>query len=207
MSATIFQQFLEQLKARDSAKADGFDLSWYDQMSPTELEEAERLLLEQARTGDMSPLPSLAKLATPEAVAFLKQTLHEHKYYPESGLDYDLSKYLWDIAKDEKYLEVFDTFSLKNKTAKTTYFSYLADLPDTTKRVEQLMSFVKDDFEDSGFHAAREILKMLGLVRKDDSNLKEYWPLLNALRSTELGKRRKTQKVLSGLIESRSGIF
>ena len=200
MNSIVFQQFLEQLKAKDSAKAQGFDLGWYDRMSPAELQEAERLLLEQARTGDGSPIPSLAKLATPEAVAFLEQTLQEHKYYPESGLDYDLSKYLWDITKDEKYLKVFDAFSLKNETAKTSYLKYLADLPDTTKRINQLILFVKDDFEDSAVRAGLEILKMLGLVKKDETDRGKYMPLLLSLRSNDADERHKAQKELNKII-------
>ncbi|UOQ55546.1 hypothetical protein [Hymenobacter cellulosivorans] len=201
MSSSAFQQFLAQLQAKDYAKAQGFDLGWYDHMSPQELQQAEHLLLAQARTGDMSPLPSLAKLATPAAVAFLEQTLQEKKYYPESGLDYDLAKYLWDITHDERYLETFEKFSLKNKTAKTRFIKYLADLPDSAKRINQLLEFIKDDYQDSAVRATIEILKLLGLIKPDESNSEQYRGLFNMIRGERQDERNKGQKELMALIE------
>lgn len=201
MSAAIFQQFLDQIEAKDYAKAQGFDLSWYDQMSQNELEEAERLLLEQARTGDMSPIPSLAKLATPAAINFLKQTFEEKKYDSKSLLNYELAKYLWENTSDIKYLKVFDEYELKSKTDKLLLIKLLSGLPDIDKRIKQLLDFVKNDtYSVARFQAAKEIMQLVGIIKPDYSNLEDYRPILSKVASEELKERVEGQKELSHFI-------
>jgi hypothetical protein len=203
MSTQAFQQFLKQLDAKDYAKADGFDLNWYDQMSSTELKEAEKLLLAQAHTGDMSPVPSLAKIATPAAVAFLKQTFEAKNYYPESGLDYELAKYLWDLTRDESYLQVFDAIKLNNKSKRLRVIHLLSCLPDTAKRIQQLLTISKTDNDMvNRFQAAKEILTLTGILKKDFSNLEELRPLLNKISSGNKQEKADGQAELSNFIEA-----
>ncbi|HEX8656605.1 MAG TPA: hypothetical protein VF690_03685 [Hymenobacter sp.] len=201
MSAIIFQQFLAQLDARDSAKAQGFDLNWYDQMSPDELKKAEKLLLKQARTGDMSPIQSLAKIATPDAIAFLEQTFEKKDYYPESGLNYELAKYLWDNTHDDKYLNVFDQLNLKSDTKRLRLIKWLSELPDKNKRINQLFEFLNDNYDVVRFQSAKEILRLIGLVKPDSSNMEDFRLLLNELASDDSKERLKGQKELKSLIK------
>ena len=190
MRTQVFEQFLKQLNAQGYAKADGFDLNWYDRMSAPELKEAERLLLAQAHTGDMSPIPSLAKIATPEAVGFLKQTYEAKNYYPESGLDYELAKYLWDITHEEKYLRVFDKPALINVNKRLRLISILASLPDKSRRIKQLRNISQtDDDSINRFQAAKEILRLIGLIKEDSSNLEDFRPLLSKIASKDLKER------------------
>ena len=201
MSTTVFKQFLAQLDARDSAKAQGFDLNWYDQMSPAELKEAEQLLLKQARTGDMSPISSLAKIATPDAIAFLEQTFEKKDYYPESGLNYEWAKYLWDNTNDAKYLAVFDQLNLKSNTKRLRLIKWLSELPDKDKRIKQLLEFLNDDYDVVRFQAAKEIMRLIGLIRPDNSNMEDFRSLLNELASDNLKEKLKGQKELRRLIK------
>ncbi|HEX8349753.1 MAG TPA: hypothetical protein VF598_07315 [Hymenobacter sp.] len=201
MSTQAFQKFLKQLDARDYAKADGFDLNWYDQMGPAELKEAEKLLLAQAHTGDMSPIPSLAKIATPAAVAFLKQTFEAKNYHPESGLDYELAKYLWDLTGDETYLRVFDELILNNTNKRLRVIHLLSCLPDTGKRIHQLLMISKTDSDRvNRFQAAKEILILAGVLKENTSNLEDFRPLLNKISSENKQEKADGQAELSTLL-------
>ncbi|HEX8656604.1 MAG TPA: hypothetical protein VF690_03680 [Hymenobacter sp.] len=201
MSTTVFKQFLAQLEAKDYAKAQGFDLNWYEQMSPEEIQKAEQLLLAQARTGDMSPVPSLAKIATPEAIGFLKKIFEEQECIHESILNYELAKHLWDVTGEEKYLRVFDNFELSLKTDKLIFIKLLSTLPDSRKRISQLIStFSNDSYRVARFWAAVEVLRLIGKIKSDDSNLEDYRPLLNKVASEDLKQREDGQKELSVLV-------
>lgn len=196
MTSDAFRAFLRQLHAAGPDKGDGFDGRHVDGLTPTEREEAWRLLRGALARGDGTAAAGLVLLDRAAAPAALRAALDEAAFADGTGAN--IAGELWALTGDAaSQRELARYLGHPGPGTPMVALSYLRESPRSPALAGALAEFVVRDPEPRRRAvAAGMLLYWLGLVPSPDDAYRLCPDVMRAAAGPDARAREATVRAL-----------